>query len=154
MRSQKILGFALACLVLIAIAAIPLAAQMDHGQMHTAAQGGMQHSMMATEQMMKSIHQMMSNASTMMQDLTTMHAGTAGHEQHDPMMQSMQGMLDQMKQFQGQMQEGMKDPAMMQNKQAMKSMNEVCQNLEKMVSAFQAMTKNMTQMMKATAAQK
>lgn len=156
MRVQKILGLALVfvCAVVIAVVATPLSAEMQHGQMHGASQGGMQHSMMGTEQMMKNIDQMMSNASTMMQDLTTMHAGVAGHQQHDPMMQSMQGMLDQVKQFQVEMQEAMKDPAMMQNNQAIKSMSDACQNLEKMASAFQAMTKNMTQMMKAHAPQK
>jgi hypothetical protein len=88
----------------------------------------------------------------MMGDLAAMHAGMQGHEQHDPMMTSMQGMLDTMKQLHGQLNGMTHDPSVMKNNEAMKGFQQACKNLEQMASSFQSMTKNVTTVMKATAA--
>lgn len=104
MRTQMFSGVLFAGIVTIALAAVPLSAQMDHGQMHGATQGGMQHGAMmaSTDQMMKNIDQMMSSSASMMRDLTGMQAGMPGNGQGQ-MTTTMQGMLDNMKQMHGQL---------------------------------------------------
>jgi hypothetical protein len=76
-----------------------------------------------------------------------MHGGGQGQ-----MATSMQGMLDNMKQLQGQFNGMMKDPSWMGNNQAMKDFQQACKNLEQMASSYQTMTKNITSMMKTTMA--
>src|SRR5450756_1965596 len=104
MRTQMFSGVLFTGIVTIALAAVPLSAQMDHGQMHGATQGGMQHGAMmaSTDQMMKNIDQMMSSSASMMRDLTDMQAGMHGNGQGQ-MTTTMQGMLDNMKQMHGQL---------------------------------------------------
>jgi hypothetical protein len=91
MRTQTFSRVLFAGIVTIALAAVPLSAQMDHSQMHGAQGGmkGMDHaSMMAsTDKMMKNIDQMLSSSSATMRDLTSMQ----GHGQHGSMITSMQG---------------------------------------------------------------
>ena len=104
--------------------------------------------MTANDKMMRNIDSMMINAGSVMRDLTTMHAGTSGGAHHDQMMSSMQGMLDQMRQFHGALNDMMKDPAFGHDNDAMKSAQQAGRNLEQMASAFQSMAKNMTKAMK------
>ena len=65
---------------------------------------------------------------------------------------TMQGMLDNMKQMNGQLNGMMKDPTVMGNDQVMKDFQQACKSLEQMASSFQSVTKNVTSMMKATMA--
>ena len=143
------LVFGLVAFMAMAVSAPTVSGQMTHGgQGHGQGQSAMQGRMMATDQMMRNIDTMMANAGSMMRDLTAMHAGMSGGPQHDQMMSSMQGMLDQMRQFRGSLNDMMKDPAFGHNNDTMKSFQQAGRNLEQMASAFQSMTKNMTKAMK------
>ena len=143
------LAFGLVAFMAMTVSARTVSGQMTEGnQDREHGQGAMQGNMMATDQMMRNIDTMMANAGSMMRDLTAIHAGMSGGSQHDQMMSSMQGMLDQMRQFHGSLNDMMKDPAFGHNNDAMKSFQQACRNLEQMTSAFQSMTKNMTQAMK------
>lgn len=155
-RKTLILGFAV--LVAFGIQGSAVLAQMhgggtqghghDQAGMQGNMQGSMQGAMMATDQMMRNIDTMMTNVSSMMRDLNTLHAGMPGGMQHGPLMTSMQGTFDQMRQLHGSLNEMMHGPNFAHDAQSMKAFQEACQNLEQMTSAFQSMTKNMTQAMK------
>lgn len=146
------LVFGLVAFMAMAVSARTVSGQMTHGgQGHGHDQGAMQGSMMATAQMMRNIDTMMANSDSMMRDLTAIHAGMSGGPQHDQMMSSMQGMLDQMRQFHGSLNDMMKDRAFGHSNEAMKSFQQACRNLEQMASGFQSMTKNMTRAMKGMA---
>ena len=147
------LVFGMAALMAATLSARAASGQMAHGggQGHEHAQGAMQAGMTATDKMMGNIDTMMANAGSMMRDLTAMHAGMSGGAHHDQMMSSMQGMLDQMRQFQGSLNDMMKDPAFRHDSDAMKSFQQSGRNLEQMTSAFQSMAKNMTKAMKGIA---
>lgn len=138
----------LVVLSIAALLAVPALAQhMGHG-----AQGGMrgtqagQHGqMMAPEQMMRNIESMMTNIQASMRDLAAMPM-PGGH--HDQMLAGMNGMLEQMRAVRGDLTTMMRDPQLMHQDTAMKAFNEACRDLERMASAFQSMTKHMSQAMK------
>lgn len=155
------LVFGLVALMAMAVSARSVSGQMryasqghghDQGAMQGNTQGNMQGNMpgnmMATAQMMRDVDTMMANAGSMMRDLTAMHAGMGGGPQHDQMMSSMQGMLDQMRQFHGSLNDMMEDPTFGHNSEAMKSFEQAGRDLKQMASALQSMTKNMTKAMK------
>ena len=126
--------------------------QMAHGgQGHEHAQGTMPASMTATDKMMGNVDTMMANAGSMMRDLTAMHAGMSGSAQHDQMLSSMQGMLDQMRQVHGSLNGMMKESGFAYDKDTQKSFQQAGRDLEQMASAFQSMAKNMTKAMKGMA---
>ncbi|MBI2833003.1 MAG: hypothetical protein HYX76_01080 [Acidobacteria bacterium] len=120
----------------------------EHGHDQAGTHGNMQGAMMATDQMMRNIDTMMTNVSSMMRDLNTMHAGMPNATQHDQVMTSMQGTFDQMRQLHGSLTDMMRDPNFSHDAQSMKGFQQACRNLEQMTSAFQSMTKNMTQALK------
>jgi hypothetical protein len=163
MSTKMSSGFLFAGIVTVTLAAAPLSARMDQGEM-PGPQGGMQGmqgmqgmpqngAMMAsTAQVLKNVDQIVNASRPMMRDLAKMHAGMEGHEQHDEMMTSMQGMLDNMTEMQGQLNGMMKDPMVMGNDQAMRGFQQACKSLEQTASSFQSMTKNMSSMMMATMA--
>lgn len=138
----------LVVLSLAALPALPVVAQhMGHG-----AQGGMhgtpagQHGQMtAAEQMMRNIDTMMANIQSSMRDLAAMPMSGG---QHDQMVAGMNGLLEQMRGLHGHLTTMMRDPQLMHQGDAMKAFNQACRDLERMASAFQSMTKNMTQAMK------
>lgn len=148
---ERGLGLAVLALATVGLFAAPLVAQMGQhsGGQHMQGQtpGAMSASMMATDQMMRNIDTMMTNASSMMRDLSTMQAGMTGSAQHGQTMSSMEGMLDQMRQLHGSLNDMMKDPALHNSGDAMKAFQQACRNLEQMTSAFQSMTKNMNKAM-------
>ncbi len=135
-----------------------LGAQMPSGQHHTGTQthqthGAMQGNMAAMNQMnqmLRNVEGMMTNTAGIMRDLAAMHTGM-GAGQHDQMMSSMQGLLDQMRQFHGSMSELMKAPTLHQNNEAMKGLQQACRDLERMASSLQEMSKHMAQAMKGMA---
>ena len=144
MRSVT-LRIVLALVLVAAGATAVVRAQMQHQHQGAQMQGQASSSMMAsTEQMMRNIDTMMTNAASAMKDLTTMMSG----QQHDLVMASMEGMLAQMRQFRGDMNDMMKDPMLAQSNDAMKSFQQAGQNLKDMTAAFEKMTKNMTAAMK------
>ena len=135
-------------LVLVAAGTTPgVRATMQHehggGQMPAPPSSMMD----ATEQMMRSLDTRMRDAASMLRDLSTMHAGMST-PQHEQMMTSMQGMLDQMRIFQGTLHQMVKDPTLTQNNSAMKAIQRAGQNLNDMTAAFEKMTKNMGAAMK------
>lgn len=140
------LVFGLASFMALAVSVRAASGQMAHGG-HGPDQGTVHGSMMATDQMMRNVDSTMANAGSMMRELTAMHAGLDGNSQHDQMVSSMQGMLDQMRQVHGSLSGMMRDPAFGRDAAAMKSFQQAGRNLEQMVSAFQKMTKNMTKVM-------
>jgi len=146
-------------LMLLALAAIVTGSSVSLAQMHGGAQGGHGHqqgmmqgntqgAMMATRQIMGNIDSMMTDVSSMMRDLSAMHAGMSNAAQHDQMMGPLQGTFDQMRQLHGSLNQMMRDPAFGHDAQSMKAFQQACRNLEQMTSAFQSMTKNLTQAMK------
>lgn len=150
-QTTSVLG--LAVLVALGLGVGAALAQMHggtqgHGQHQPGMQGNMQGAMMATDQMMRNIDTMMTNAASMMRDLSTMHAGMPNRTAHDPVMTSMQGMLDQMRQLHGSLNNMRHDPNFGHDNESMKAFQQACRNLEQMTSAFQNMTKNITQAMK------
>lgn len=155
MRSYRFgLVLGLSTLLAVALGLAPLAARMQNGQHQMGGQehqhqtaGAMQGPMAAMGQMMRNIDGMMANAADMMRNLSALHAGM-GQAQQGDMMSSMQGMFDQMRLFQGSMNEMLKDPALHQNNDAMKGLQQACRDLERMASSFQDMAKHMTQAMK------
>ncbi len=155
MRSYRFsLVLGLSTLLAVALGLAPLAARMQNGQHQMGSQehqhqtaGAMQGPMAAMGQMMRNIDGMVANAANMMHDLSVIHEGMGG-EQHNQMASSMQGMFDQMRLFQGSMNEMIKDPALHLNNDAMKGLQQACRDLERMVSSFQDMTKHVTQAMK------
>ncbi|MBI4477678.1 MAG: hypothetical protein HY654_10920 [Acidobacteria bacterium] len=150
---RTILVLSFAVLVALGFGGSAVLAQMHggtqgHGQHQPGTQGNMQGAMMATDQMMRNIDTMMTSAASMMRNLNTMHAGMPNATPHDPVMGSMQGMLDQMRQLHGSLNNMRHDPSFGHDNQSMKAFQQACRNLEQMTSAFQNMTKNMTQAMK------
>ncbi len=149
----RMFGLGFAVLVALVIGGGAALAQMHggaqgHGHDQTGMQGNMQAAMMATDQMMRNIDNMMTNVSSMMRDLNTMHAGMPNATQHDAVMTSMQGAFDQMRRLHGSLNEMMRSPTFSHDAQSMKAFQQACRNLEQMTSAFQSMTKNLTQAMK------
>ena len=151
MRMHLVLGTVFSSIITLAVAATPLSAQMQGMPSMQGMRGGMQDGTMmaSTDQTMKNIDQSLNSSTAMMRDLASIHAGMEGHAQHDPMMATMQGLLDNMKQMHEQLNGMMKDPTMMGNDQAMKGFQQACKSLEQMASSFQSMTKNMAAMMRA-----
>ena len=153
MRRIFVLG--LAGLIATGIGSGAVLAQMHggvqgHGHDQSATYGGMQGAMMATDRMMQNIDSMMTNVSSMMRDLSAMHSGMANAMQHDQVMASMQGTFDQMRQLHGSLNDMRRSPNFGHDAQSMKAFQQACRNLEQMTSAFQSMTKNLTQAMKQT----
>lgn len=70
---------------------------------------------------------------------------TAAHQQ---MAGSMQHMFDQMHQFHAEMNDVMKNPALMHNDASMKAFRMAGDDFQKMGKAFESMLKNMSQVMK------
>ena len=163
MSTKMSSAFLFAGLVTVALAAAPLPARADQGAA-PGPQGGMQGmqgmqgmpqkgAMMASAaRVLKNVDQSIKASRPMMRDLAKMHAGMEGHRQPDQMMTSMQGMLDNMAEMQGQLNGMMKDPMVMGNDQAMRSFQQACTSLERTASSFQSMTKSMSSMMMATMA--
>ena len=152
---QTIFALGLTVLVAFGIGSGAVLAQMHggsqgHGQHEAGMQGNMQGAMMATDQMMRNIDTMMTNVSSMMRDLTTMHAAMSNGMAHDPVMTSMQGTFDQMRQLRGSLNDMMRNPGFGHDTQSMRAFQQACRNLEQMTSAFQSMTKNMTRAMNGT----
>ena len=150
-RNVMILAFSV--VVSLGIGGRAVLAQMHggaqgHGHEQAGMQGNMQGSMMATDQMMRNIDSMMTNVSSMMRDLNTLHAGMPNAPQHGQMMASMQGTFDQMRQLQGSLNDMRRNPNFGHEAQSMRAFQQACRNLEQMTSAFQSMTKNLTQAMK------
>ena len=151
---RKLMAFVLSGALAVGIGGVTVLAQMHgsgqggHGHDQAGMQGNMQGSMMATDQMMRNIDSMMTNVSSMMRDLNTMHAGMPNAAQHDQMMGPLQGTFDQMRQLHGSLTQTMRDPSFGHDAQSMKAFQQACKNLEQMTSAFQSMTKNLTQAMK------
>lgn len=144
MRSAT-LRVALALIFAAAVGPMIARAQMQHQHAGGQMQGQGSASMMAAnEQMMRNIDTMMTNAASTMKDLSTMGTG----QQHDQMMASMAGMLAQMRQFRGDMNDMMKDPMLAQSNDGMKSFQQAGQNLKDMTAVFEKMTKNMAGAMK------
>lgn len=154
---RKVMAVAFSVIVALGIGGGAVFAQ--HGGHGGDTQGAMQEStqgsMTATAQMMRNvdtmmrnIDSMMTNASSAMRDLNAMHARMPGGLQLDPMMTSMQGTFDQMRQIRGSLNDMMRNPAVGSNAQSMRAFQQACRNLEQMTSAFQSMTKNMAQGMK------
>lgn len=137
-----------AALAIAAFLVAPAFAQhMGHGSQGGQMQGtqGQMQGQMAGEQMMRNVDSMMTNIESMMRDLSAMPMAGG---QHDQMITGMNGMLDQMRGVHGDLTTMMKDPQLMQHGDAMKPFNQACRNLEQMATAFQSMTKNVTQAMK------
>jgi hypothetical protein len=124
---------------------VALAAQMHHGQHQMGMKGSMQDT--TAVRRLQNIDKMMTNVSTMMQGLHAMHAGMSSAGQHQ-VVTAMQGAFDQMRQLHGSLGEMTKDPALMHDRDAMKSFEQACRNLEQMTTAFESMATNMTQAMK------
>ena len=153
---RKVTVLAFSVMVTLGIAGAALAQHGGHGGDDPGTtQGNMQGSMMATDQAMRNIDTMMRNidtkmtsASAMMRDLNAVHAGMPAGMQHQPVMTAMQGTFDQMRQMRGSLNDMMREPSFGRSAQAMRSFQQACRNLEQMTSAFQSMTKNMTQAIK------
>lgn len=122
----------------------PKAAQGHQGM------GGMQHGM----QMVAPADKLMRDLDSMMADLTTaMHAFRASHDpmagqSHGPIVGSMQGMLDQMRQFQEALRQTSKDRALMPDSNATKAFQQAGRDFQQMGTSFQAMLKSMDKAMK------
>jgi len=150
-----------ACVLAIFIVALGVGSRVlaQHGG-HGGDQGGMTgmpettqgmqantRAMMASDQMLRNIDSMMINLSSTVRDLNALHAGMPNHS---PMMSSMQGTLDQMRQLHGSLTQMMRDPGFGYDAQGMRAFQQACRNLEQMTSSFQTMTKNLTQAIKGT----
>ncbi len=154
MRShRRLFGFVFAGLVATGLATVPVVAQMHggagqsgSGQMHGQShQAGMQ-GMTSATQMMRDVNTTMTRSTAMMSDFAATHQGMPGHDQ---MVSSMQGMLDQMRQFQGSMNDVMNDQTLMQNGDAMKAFHQMGQSFQQMGAAFQSLLKNANAVMKS-----
>lgn len=128
----------------------------DHGGGDQGTtQGNMRGDMTETAQMMRNIDTMMRNldgkmtdVSSTMRKLTAVHAGMPGGLQHDPMMTSLQGTFDQMREIRGSLNDMMRHPHVDRNAQSMRAFQQAWRNLEQMTSAFQSLSKNVTQAMR------
>ena len=124
--------------------------QMGSGQMsgqgHQGHQG-MSTQMTSADQMMRHVDAMMAKSAEMMRDFSASHQQMRGM-QDDPLMRSMQGILDQMRQCQGAMNDLMKNQGLAHNNDAMKAFREAGQNLQQMGTAYQSLLKNMNQTLK------
>lgn len=122
------------------------AAFAQHGGMHGSMP--MQHdASMDADQMMKKVDAKLNAAAASMSDLAGHHASMEPNATGDRLVSSLQGMLAQMQQFRGDLAEMMRDPAHMQQPDAMKGIEQACRDFEQMASAFQSIAKNMGRVM-------
>lgn len=139
--------------VLVALATSPVAraANGQSGQMQQGMSGmqhgGMQPAMSPADQMMRDLGTMMGGLTTMMRDFRTAHEAMMGPS-HDQLMGSMQGMLDQMRQFHASMNGMAKNEELMRNADAMKTFQQAGRDFQQMGKSFEAMLKNMDKVMK------
>lgn len=139
-------------LILIASATYRVAADAGPGEAQPhQGMGGMQHGGM---QMVAPAHKLMQDLGTMMVDLTTAmqqfktsHDAMAGGA-HGPLVGSMQGMLDQMRQFQESLHHMAKGESPMPDAAAMKTIEQAGRDFQQMGKSFQAMLRSMDKGMK------
>lgn len=118
----------------------------QHGGMH----GSMptQHdASMDADQMMKKVDEKLNAAGASMSNLASHYTSMEPNATGDRLVSSLQGMLAQMQQFRGDLAEMMRDPAHVQQPDAMKGIEQVCRDFEQMAGAFQSIAKNMGRVM-------
>ena len=95
-----VVGFILIVPATYGVAAEPdPAAVQGHQGMGGMQHGSMQPAMTPTDKLMQDLGTMMADLTTAMREFTASHDGMAG-QSRGPLVASMQGMLDQMRQFQ------------------------------------------------------
>lgn len=146
--SRSLIAFVIAALIAV-LWAVSARAQQPGPHHGAAAMHGatMPAAMMSSQRMMREAETMMTHAAAMMRDMTAIHAGI-NHDRHHAAMGSLQNMLDHMRQLHGNLNQMMHDPAHHQNHEAMRNFQQACQDLRRMASSFESMTKNMHKAMR------
>lgn len=139
--------------ILIVPATYRVAAEPDPGSVQGhQGMGGMQHgsmqpAMTPTDKLMQDLGTMMADLTIAMRDFRTSHEAMAG-QSRGPLVASMQGMLDQMRQFQESLHQMATAETLMPDAGAMKTIQQAGRDFQQMGKAYQAMLKSMDKAMK------
>lgn len=154
MRSSlRVSLWVVAGFVLVVPATLRVAAESnrDAAQSHQGMSGmshaGMQPTQTPADQMARDLGKMMADLTTTVRDFRTAHDAMAG-QSRDQLIGSVQGMFDQMREFQGAMNVMATSPEMMHSADAMKPLQQAARDFQQMGKAFQAMLKSMDKAMK------
>lgn len=113
--------------------------------------GGMQHGGMQmvapADKLMQDLGTMMADLTTAMRDFRMSHDAIAG-QSPGPIVGAMQGIVDQMRQFQESLHQMSRDQALMPGAGAMKPIEQAGRDFQQMGKSFQAMLRSMDKAMK------
>lgn len=122
------------------------AALAQHGGMH-GSMPMQPDASMDPDQMLKKVDAKLNAATATMSDLAAQHAAMESSPMGDQLVESLQGMLAQMRQFRGALADMARDPGRMQQPEAMKAVDQTCRDFEQMAGAFQSMAKSVGRIM-------